>query len=144
MNSLVDGIRKSKTAAADTDAAGVDKFEEEFSGFWEKTGQARIRIDELKDALVDDRAERFHEIGSEGKMVVFTVMMDADVGIESGSTKISGESGKKDGVSVIEEDIGIVGLPLSGFEKVEVCPVGSGGTAFYIVGVAAADERNQL
>lgn len=123
MNGLVDGIRECERAAADADAAVVDEFEESSSGFGEECGQAGIGIDELEDALVDDGAERFHEIGSEGKMVVFAMMMDADVRIEGGGAEVSGESGKEDGVGIIEEDIGIVSLSFSGFEKAELIPV---------------------
>ena len=144
MYSFIDGIRQRKAFAADLNVTVIKMPDQCDPGFWYQLGFFWSGVDYGKDGMIQDRTERFHQVGSERKMIVFAMVMNADVGIERGGAKVSGKSGKEEGIGVVEELIGILSMTFPCTEESEMRPVKSRGPALDIVGIAAAHERDQM
>jgi hypothetical protein len=67
-------------------------------------GHLRL-LDDLDDFSVNDGAEGLHEIVGESVRVVAVVVVDAEDGVEPGGGDVTGDSGAKDGIAVVEEGV---------------------------------------
>jgi len=143
MDSQIDGIKQRPSFSIHEDMRGIDDLDHFSSGIPLNFYDVRELFHELENGTVDQRSERFHEIGSEGEMIVLAVMMDPDIRIERGGAEISGKSGIEDGICVIEKLIGILRLAFPCGEKTQSGPVTSGGARLDVVRVTASDTREK-
>ncbi len=97
---------------------------------------------DLFDGVIDEGAERFHDVISEAKGIIAFVVKDAKRWLESGGDEGSCSSRADDGVAIVEEAIEVrfalgVAFVTCAVAVGEQCrPVDAGGLGFVVFGIA--------
>ena len=139
MDREIDCVRQGPSFSFHADAQGINEPEHFGPGTALDPDDIGEGLHEPENTAVDEGTERLHQVGSEGEMIVLGMMMDAEIGVERGGAKISCESGVKDGISIIEQLVGIGCVAIACGEKIQTGPVAGSGASFEVIGIAAAD-----